>query len=264
MQTVQVGPDNWENITPTQLAAQLRSVQPLRETVLRGENMLPTTFLFKTREGGMGILQITGYTDNPRCVKIRYKLVQNEKNKTFASPNSASEPADLRLARARLAELRVDYNEQNPEIQRQLARIKELGRLSKEEPDLPADLREAKVHLVESRVAFSEQNPEIQKQLARIKELERLSKEEPDLPADLREAKVHLAESRVAFSEQNPEVQRQLARIKELERLSKEDPNASAELREAKAHLAELRVAYSDQHPEVQRALARIKALEQK
>jgi hypothetical protein len=37
----------------------------------------PTTWLFKTREGGMGILQITGFTENPRGVKIRYKLVQN-------------------------------------------------------------------------------------------------------------------------------------------------------------------------------------------
>jgi hypothetical protein len=30
---------------------------------------------FKTREGAVGILQITGFTDNPRSVKIRYKLV---------------------------------------------------------------------------------------------------------------------------------------------------------------------------------------------
>ena len=34
------------------------------------------TYLFKTREGAMGILQIIGCIDNPRGVKIRYKLVQ--------------------------------------------------------------------------------------------------------------------------------------------------------------------------------------------
>jgi serine/threonine protein kinase len=34
------------------------------------------TYLFKTREGGMGLLQITVVTENPRGVKIRYKLVQ--------------------------------------------------------------------------------------------------------------------------------------------------------------------------------------------
>ncbi len=39
----------------------------------------PMTFAFKTSSGGMGLLQITGFTDNPRGVKIRYKLVQAEK-----------------------------------------------------------------------------------------------------------------------------------------------------------------------------------------
>jgi hypothetical protein len=32
--------------------------------------------LFKTREGGVGVLRISGVTENPRGVKIRYKLVQ--------------------------------------------------------------------------------------------------------------------------------------------------------------------------------------------
>ena len=33
------------------------------------------TFGFKTRKGECGVLQITGFTDNPRGVKLRYKLV---------------------------------------------------------------------------------------------------------------------------------------------------------------------------------------------
>jgi tRNA A-37 threonylcarbamoyl transferase component Bud32 len=36
-----------------------------------------STWFFKTREGSVGILQITGFTENPRGVKLRYKLVQN-------------------------------------------------------------------------------------------------------------------------------------------------------------------------------------------
>jgi len=36
---------------------------------------LPLTWLFRTHEGTMGILQITGFTDNPSGVKLRYKLV---------------------------------------------------------------------------------------------------------------------------------------------------------------------------------------------
>ncbi|MFO1488587.1 MAG: protein kinase [Verrucomicrobiota bacterium] len=45
---------------------------------LSGVGNLPRTYLFKTREGGKGLLQITGFTENPRGVKIRYKLVQSE------------------------------------------------------------------------------------------------------------------------------------------------------------------------------------------
>jgi hypothetical protein len=33
-------------------------------------------FLFKTREGGVGVLQILDLTDNPRGVKIRYRIVR--------------------------------------------------------------------------------------------------------------------------------------------------------------------------------------------
>ncbi len=44
-----------------------------------GNNQLET-YEFQTREGGTGILQITGFTENPRGVKIRYKLVQIGKN----------------------------------------------------------------------------------------------------------------------------------------------------------------------------------------
>jgi len=35
------------------------------------------TYLFKTREGGMGILQIVGFTGDPPGVKIRYKMVES-------------------------------------------------------------------------------------------------------------------------------------------------------------------------------------------
>jgi hypothetical protein len=42
----------------------------------------PLTFLFKSTTGTIGLLQITGFTDNPRGVKIRYKLVQNLPSET--------------------------------------------------------------------------------------------------------------------------------------------------------------------------------------
>src|ERR1017187_4933948 len=36
---------------------------------------LPVTYVFETRLGLGGVLQITGFTENPRGVKLRYKLV---------------------------------------------------------------------------------------------------------------------------------------------------------------------------------------------
>jgi hypothetical protein len=51
---------------------------------MSGKGELPATYLFKTREGGMGVLQIVGFTNNPSGVKIRYKLVQ-----TASKPSSA-------------------------------------------------------------------------------------------------------------------------------------------------------------------------------
>jgi hypothetical protein len=37
------------------------------------------TVLIRTRAGRYGLLQITGFTENPRGVKLRYKLVQSGK-----------------------------------------------------------------------------------------------------------------------------------------------------------------------------------------
>jgi hypothetical protein len=43
---------------------------------------LPQTIFFKTGASNLGVLQITGFTENPRGVKLRYKLVQNEVEKS--------------------------------------------------------------------------------------------------------------------------------------------------------------------------------------
>jgi serine/threonine protein kinase len=52
-----------------------------------GTNIVsPLTFAFQTSAGGVGVLQITGFTENPRGVKIRYKLVQNAKSPPVVVP----------------------------------------------------------------------------------------------------------------------------------------------------------------------------------
>ena len=175
------------------------------------------TFFFQTREGGKGILQILGFADNPHGVKVRYKLVENagpttEASQTFAEQPSVvvetqpvsgarnNEPDYLRAAQAKLAELRVNYGKQNPTVQKALARVKELERMTKEEPNAPADLREARARLAELAVDYSPQNPVYLEQQARVQALEKDEKAHPSEPADLREAKAHLAELRVSYS----------------------------------------------------------------
>ncbi|MCB1211210.1 MAG: hypothetical protein KDK97_17935, partial [Verrucomicrobiales bacterium] len=58
-------------------------------------------FVFRTRQGGVGLLQIVGFTENPRSVKIRYKLVQNE---------AAESTADDSIS---LAQAVNDFNKRN-------------------------------------------------------------------------------------------------------------------------------------------------------
>lgn len=68
----------WESLEAHDALANevLKHGSPGAPVFLTAKGQLPETFLFKTREGGVGVLQITGFTDNPRGAKIRYKLVR--------------------------------------------------------------------------------------------------------------------------------------------------------------------------------------------
>jgi serine/threonine protein kinase len=78
-------PAQWERITPAEIAQALTKpsvVQHVTPPELPGatlyvfpDGLLPLTFAVETRQGVRGILEITGFTENPRGVKIRYKLV---------------------------------------------------------------------------------------------------------------------------------------------------------------------------------------------
>jgi serine/threonine protein kinase len=59
---------------------------PAVQLLTREQSVL---WFFKTRDGGLGILQIAGFTENPRGVKIRYKLVQRTGSATNALAASA-------------------------------------------------------------------------------------------------------------------------------------------------------------------------------
>src|ERR1051325_11977850 len=74
-----VAKDMWDQATPEDVRALIskQTDEAARRIVLSGSGGLPKTFAFQTREGGRGILQITAITENPRGVKLRYKLVED-------------------------------------------------------------------------------------------------------------------------------------------------------------------------------------------
>ena len=76
----EVESSRWPTIRPEEVAAELQTGPATEDSGVRDPQPSPSTFLFKTRKGGMGIVQILGTTDKPdqpSCVKIRFKLVQN-------------------------------------------------------------------------------------------------------------------------------------------------------------------------------------------
>jgi tRNA A-37 threonylcarbamoyl transferase component Bud32 len=85
--------NGWENITAQTVMGDLRLDQgePNKITGISPDTDKTDTFLFRTREGGKGMLQILGQETNPPGVKIRYKLVQ----RTTDGPPQAQSVFDL-------------------------------------------------------------------------------------------------------------------------------------------------------------------------
>jgi LysM repeat protein len=78
---------------------------------LRHGASVPCTFGFQTHSGRMGIMQLTGFANNPRGVKIRYKLVQNGS----AALNSIPSPFCAYTVNNNYAELARMANTNTPE-----------------------------------------------------------------------------------------------------------------------------------------------------
>jgi predicted Ser/Thr protein kinase len=91
----------WDTCSTVQALEQLSRVKAHDTFLFSAHGLSPSTWLFRTREGGAGILQITGFTENPGGVKIRYKLVQNPAgNRAKGSPVSSAalqEPPQLQF-----------------------------------------------------------------------------------------------------------------------------------------------------------------------
>jgi serine/threonine protein kinase len=80
---------DWESpVLNGRLAERLQSTNRFALfAVAWGQQATKPAFWFETRKGLKGILQITGFTDNPSGVKIRYKLAQNGGNQPTNTPS---------------------------------------------------------------------------------------------------------------------------------------------------------------------------------
>jgi len=79
----------WDSASAQSVISLVDETRPAAKVtpLLAKPDELPATFAFKTREGAVGILQITGFSDQPSGVKIRYKLAQ------IKAPESARDRA---------------------------------------------------------------------------------------------------------------------------------------------------------------------------
>jgi predicted Ser/Thr protein kinase len=67
----------WNSATPTAVKFrwELATQEPEKETMIGELAGKPDTYYLRTHDNGYGLLQIIGFSDNPRGVRIRYKLV---------------------------------------------------------------------------------------------------------------------------------------------------------------------------------------------
>ena len=84
MKSLPLSAADWDDLSVERLGGQINAVLHQQFFDFSPVTNFPVTYAFQTREGGTGILQITGFTENPRGVKLRYKLVQKSSAQTAA------------------------------------------------------------------------------------------------------------------------------------------------------------------------------------
>jgi serine/threonine protein kinase len=98
-----------------QLVVSLSAITP-GGIVMQGSDKQPSTFVIKTREGGMGLLQILGFDENRRGVKIRYKPVQRGAETIENTSKQAAQLKPIPAGAARLME-EIERLPESPEFQ---------------------------------------------------------------------------------------------------------------------------------------------------
>jgi hypothetical protein len=101
---VRMSNDAWTSLSAATVnaMAELQGTESVggRLAASYGEEKLgqpPVTFAFRTANSTRGLMQVTGFTENPRGVKLRYKLVQNGNKQNPDQAVAASWTDSIRL-----------------------------------------------------------------------------------------------------------------------------------------------------------------------
>jgi len=106
LQVAAIDGASWDDVDPARVASAMRdepntSVKDAKDQpalMVGGAGRGPSALYgFRTREGGMGVLQVIGVTDDPKGLKIRYKLIQATGPERAVAPQSGGWEADSGL-----------------------------------------------------------------------------------------------------------------------------------------------------------------------
>jgi prepilin-type processing-associated H-X9-DG protein len=126
MTAVRLDESDWNRLTPSQLAkavsrrdAQIKPVKEEGFDFVKLTSIPGSTFGFKTREGGLGILQVVDFMKEPWRIKIRYKMTEDVRKIEYELQlvKSANNLKQMGLALAMFAN---DHNSKLPDTLQEL------------------------------------------------------------------------------------------------------------------------------------------------
>ncbi|HEY8667634.1 MAG TPA: sigma-70 family RNA polymerase sigma factor [Tepidisphaeraceae bacterium] len=94
MVVVAAGNEQWD-IVPADLMKAVSGGKAGFPSAMKMKENGPTTWFFRTREGGVGVLQVIGLTPDGQAIKFRYKLVRDG---SPATQSASSGKLDFRIA----------------------------------------------------------------------------------------------------------------------------------------------------------------------
>lgn len=86
----------WNSITARSVSDESRLAKPLEETVIKPKDTLPAAYLFRTKAGSRGVLEVLRFSDDLSSMDIRYKLVQGAGDAGHDPRKVARDSGDLR------------------------------------------------------------------------------------------------------------------------------------------------------------------------